>query len=455
MGPAEILKELGPLACPDMGKAEEPYRRRTPRSAKLDEESRGLTAGGTSHNLRRFAPYPFYTARARGSRLWDVDGNEYVDLWMGHYALILGHAHPVVVEALQRQAEEGNLWGTASELEVQLARLIHALVPCAERVRFSTTGSEATMYAVRLARGYAGGNRVLKIEGGWHGFNSDLLVATGGPFKDPESLGLLPEVLRNVGTMPFNDLGTCLKKIETTPELAAVIVEPFLGAGNFIPGDRDYVAGLREACDDKGCLLVFDEIISGFRLGLGGAQEYYGVTPDLATFGKIMGGGLPASCVAGRADIMDLASPDKLKSGKGVAIGGGTYSCNAMALRAGLVTLEHLKGYPEVYENLDAMGSAARKGVAEALEAAGVQAETTGVGSLFQTHLLRRQARLRSARDVWEATDAAAEEEFRLGLINEGYYTMHGGGAFSAAHSPEEAEGLISAVTRAARAMKG
>lgn len=437
-------------AQPFDGRMESAYRGRTKASAAMAARAKAVIPGGTSHALRWYDPYPFFVARAQGSHAWDLDGNGYVDFWMGHWALILGHSPPVVVEALRRQMEEGTHWGMVSALEVEYAELIHEIVPCAERVVFTNTGSEANMYAVRLARGFTGGHRVLKLEGGWHGYNTDLIPGD----RHRPSVGLPPDARSNVGTIPFNDLKSARAKIETTPDLAAVIIEPFLGGSSFITPDPEYLRGLREACDDQGCILIFDEVVTGFRLALGGAQEYYGVKPDLATFAKVLGGGLPAACIAGREDIMELANARRWgDKGKAVAIGGGTFSTNPLSMTAGLATVRYLKDHPDLYGELEAKGNRVRRGIEEALGDAKVPAECTGVESLFETHFFQsKPVPLRSYADVERATlPGFADGPLRMALLNRGFYTMHGGGAISAAHSDEELEALVAAIAEAAK----
>ncbi len=225
---------------------EKNYEQKTRRSRALFERAGRLIPGGVCHAIRYFHPYPFFAERASGPRIWDVDGNEYVDFWMGHGALILGHNPPNVVEALREQLGFGCQWGTVNELELDLAEMVVRLVPSAEMVRFCNTGAEATMYACRLARGYTGRETIAKMEGGWHGFNSDLLYYVHGPFEAPESLGLVP-ARDKIVPLPFNDTEETLARLqEYKDDLAAVIVEPVLGSGGFLPADRQYLQALRD-----------------------------------------------------------------------------------------------------------------------------------------------------------------------------------------------------------------
>lgn len=377
-----------------------------------------------------------------------------MDYWIGHLALILGHNHPVVTEALREQLEHGVHWGTATPGEVDLAELVVDAVPCAEEVRFCNTGAEATMYAARLARGYTGRSVILKAEGGWHGFSSDLLVGVNGPFEGSESLGLPTPSELGVKTFPFNDVETTVEAIRQEGDLAALIVEPVLGAGGAIPADRDFLLALREETERVGALLIFDEVITGFRLGLGGGQEYYGVTPDLVTLGKILGGGLPVGCVAGRGEVMELADPRR-GAGKRVSIGGGTFSANPLTMSAGLSTLRYLKQHPSVYEKLGAMGKEIRERATAPFQDRGMPALCTGVESMFQVHFPRKEGvDLRSARDVYELTDSSLREEsFKLGLLTHGVYTVHGGGGLSTAHEREDLERFFQATDRVAEVM--
>ncbi|TET60535.1 aminotransferase class III-fold pyridoxal phosphate-dependent enzyme, partial [Candidatus Aerophobetes bacterium] len=266
------------------------YRTRTPESEKLFERAKKVMAGGVCHNIRYFPPYPFYIKEARGSKVWDVDGNEYIDLWMAHYEAILGHSPEIIVNEVSRILSKGMHWGLVNEYQVELAELICQVVPSAEKVRFCCSGTEATMYAVRLARAFTGKSVILKVEGGWHGANTDLSVAIHSPYEEKESAGLLPEVSRYTKSIPFNDVEGSLRIMRQNAEnLAAVLIEPVPGQG-YVPAESGYLEALREEARKLDALLIFDEVIDGFRLSLGGAQEKYGITPDLTTLGKILGG---------------------------------------------------------------------------------------------------------------------------------------------------------------------
>ncbi len=433
------------------------YINRTSGSRALHERATAVIPGGISHEIRYFAPYPFYVKSGKGSRVWDVDGNELLDFWIGHFALMLGHNHPVVEEAVRDQLERGMHWGMAHERELQLAEAVTRTVPCAESVRFCNTGAEATMYAVRLTKGYTGRSTVLKAEGGWHGFCTDLLVAVHGPFDRPESPGIPEEVQRSVKTFPFNDVEGASTAIRGEKDLSAVIVEPVLGAGGAIPADREFLKVLREETEARDVLLIFDEIITGFRLAVGGAQEYYGVVPDLVALGKILGGGLPVGAVAGTDDIMQLSSPTGGREGRRVSIGGGTFSANPLTTAAGLAALGYLEGHTDEYRRLALLGERIRSDVPKGLAEEGVETICTGTESLFQVHFPREAGvEIRNAGDVYEKTHRGLREnEFKLLLLNRGVYTMHGGGALSFAHTKEDVDHLVEAARAVAGDVKG
>ena len=254
------------------------YRDLSAQSQALFRRAERVMPGGIGHSFRYHWPYPVYAVRAKGSKFWDVDGNEYVDLWMAHYARITGHAPDFIIDELARKLSDGIHVGIVNEYEVEFAEMLCEIVRSAEKVRFCCTGTEATMYAVRLARGYTDRKMILKIEGGWHGPNPDLMHKINIPLESAESLGLLPEISEYTKTLPFNDIEGAMRVIdETADDLAGVIIEPIPGTG-FIPPDPRYLKALREETSKVGALLIFDEIITGFRLSLGGGQEEFGIT---------------------------------------------------------------------------------------------------------------------------------------------------------------------------------
>ncbi len=434
------------------------YQQKTPFSETLFKRAKGVMPGGISHNVHYFPPYPFFVKKAKGSRIWDVDGNEYVDLWMGHFTHILGHHSEVVIEAIERQLQEGIHWGILFEKQVEWAELVQELIPCAEMVRFCCSGTEATMYAVRVARGFTGKKTILKIAGGWHGANTDLSVGIKAPYEKEESLGLPPELQKYTKVIPFNDLPGSFEVIQKNKDdLAGVILEPVIGEGGFIPATMEYLEMLRSETERLGALLIFDEVISGFRVALGGAQERFHITPDLTTLGKITGGGLPVGALVGKREIFEKTSPEK-KGNKWerILIGGGTFSSHPLTAAAGLAMLRYLKDQAaEVYPLLEAKGEEVRKGVQESLRNEAIDAVVTGIGSLFQTHFpLQKGVILNSPHSIHRFTDLERREtEFRIRMLTKGVHVMHGGGGLSMAHSDEDIERIIQATGEVAREM--
>lgn len=378
------------------------YESKTKRSKQLFGHASSIIPSGTSHNIRYFEPYPFFARMASGKYIYDVDGNAYTDYWMGHWSLILGHSPKVVVDVLRDRAVEGTIFGTVNEHALRLAELIRKLMPRAEMLRFASTGSEATMYAVRLARAYTGKRMVAKIEGGWHGFNTDLMHSVNYPFHEPEGKGILEEELRYVVALPFNDIHGSISILDRVKDdLACIIVEPLLGGAGCIPADRDYLYALQEHARKSSALFILDEIVTGFRLSLHGAQHIYSLEPDLFTLGKIAGGGLPIGIVCGLKDIMSLADVRGKSKGDRVSIGGGTYSENPLSISAGLAVLDHLARNPYIYSRLEVLGDEVRRGIDKVMSEHGVRVKSTGMGSLFLTHFLSDGVEdVKSARDV-------------------------------------------------------
>ena len=343
------------------------------RSRALFEEAKKYIPGGVNSPVRAFKSVgdtPRFIAKAKGSHIWDVDGNEYIDYVCSWGPMILGHAHPEVIKAIQEQAEKGTSYGAPTELEVKLAKMIVELVPSVEKVRMVNSGTEATMSAIRLARGYTGRNKVIKFEGGYHGHVDALLVKAGSgltTFGVPTSPGIPEDFAKHTITVPFNDIDALKKVIdEVGNDVAAVIMEPVMANAGLIIPEPGFLEKVRELTAEKGIVLIFDEVITGFRLSLGGAQEYFGITPDLSCFGKIIGGGLPVGAFGGKAEIMNYLAPE------GPVYQAGTLSGNPLAMVAGIKTLELLK-QPGVYENLREKTDKLAEGLKEAARAAGIE----------------------------------------------------------------------------------
>ena len=342
------------------------------RSKALFEEAKKYIPGGVNSPVRAFKSVgdtPRFIAKAKGSHIWDVDGNEYIDYVCSWGPMILGHAHPKVVEAVKSQAEKGTSYGAPTELEVELAKMIVELVPSVEKVRMVNSGTEATMSAIRLARGYTGRNKVIKFEGGYHGHVDALLVKAGSgltTFGVPTSPGIPEDFAKHTITVPFNDIDALKRVIdEVGHDVAAVIMEPVMANAGLIIPEPGFLEAVRELTAEKGIVLIFDEVITGFRLSLGGAQEYFGVTPDLSCFGKIIGGGLPVGAFGGKAEIMDHLAPE------GPVYQAGTLSGNPLAMAAGIATLKELQK-PGVYQELRSKTEKLSEGLKEAAKAAGI-----------------------------------------------------------------------------------
>ncbi|PIV19849.1 MAG: hypothetical protein COZ69_00160 [Deltaproteobacteria bacterium CG_4_8_14_3_um_filter_45_9] len=434
------------------------YRLKTPLSENLFERAKEVMPGGISHNIHYFPPYPFFIKKAKGSKIWDVDGNEYIDLWMGNYTHILGHRPQVIVRVIEEQLKEGIHWGIVYKKQIEWAELIRELVPCAEMVRFCCSGTEATMYAVRLARAFTGKKTILKIAGGWHGANPDLSLGIKMPYEKEESLGLLPDLQQYTKAISFNDLSSSLKVIhKNRKDLAGIILEPVVGEGGFNPATKEYLHMLRSETKKLKALLIFDEVISCFRVAIGGAQERFNITPDLTTLGKIVGGGLPVGALVGKREILEKTSPEKKsKKWERVLIGGGTFSAHPLTAAAGLAMLCYLKDRrKEVYPLLEKKGEIVRKGVQEALDQEGVAAVVTGIGSLFQTHFpFKKGETLNSPHSINRFTDIEKREiEFRIRMLTKGIHVMHGGGCLSIAHTDEDIEKIIKAARKVGKEM--
>jgi glutamate-1-semialdehyde 2,1-aminomutase len=328
------------------------------------------------------AEHPIFVDRGKGASIWDVDGNRYVDYVQSWGPLILGHADPRVVRAISQAAERGTSFGAPTELETRMAQLLTDAFPSIERVRFVSSGTEATMSAIRLARGFTGREKLVKFEGCYHGHADGLLVKAGSgalTLGTPDSPGVTAGTAAATISVPFNDLGLVERAFDDNPrEIAAVIVEPIAGNMGVVPPSPGFLAGLRQLTRNAGALLIFDEVITGFRVSPGGAQALYGIAADLTCLGKIIGGGLPVGAYGGRADVMAMLAPD------GPVYQAGTLSGNPLAMTAGIETLTALRE-ADVYETLERRSARLAAGVAAAASAADAPVFCTRVGSMFTT----------------------------------------------------------------------
>jgi glutamate-1-semialdehyde 2,1-aminomutase len=353
------------------------------RSEELYKRAKRLIPGGVNSPVRAYEPYPFFTKTASGSHIIDVDENDYVDYCLGFGPLILGHSHPKIVEAVKAQLVYGSLYGTPTEQEIDLAELVSEVVPSAEMVRLVSTGSEATMAATRVARGFTGKKKIIKFEGCYHGSNDYMLVKAGSgatTFGMPDSLGIPKETTRNTIVVPFNDIEKLERAIkENKNDLAAVIVEPVMGNMGVILPKIGFLQALRELTEAFGVVLIFDEVITGFRLAIGGAQEYFNVKPDMTALGKILGGGFPMAAYVGKEEIMRMIAP----SGK--VYQSGTFSGNPVSVAAGLATLRFLRGEGEsFYKRLEAKCSKVVEPLLKVVRDFGLKVQINHVASMFQ-----------------------------------------------------------------------
>jgi glutamate-1-semialdehyde 2,1-aminomutase len=374
--------------------------------------------GGVNSPVRAFQPYPFFTRWSAGSRIFDVDGGEYIDYCLGYGPLILGHAHPKVIEAVKEQLEMGSLYGTPIEQEVELAEFICKLVPCAEMVRLVSTGGEATMSAIRAARGFTGKKKVLKFEGCYHGAHDSVLVKAGSgatTFGVATSFGIPEESVRNTVVVPFNNVAafeTAVK--ENRADLAAVIVEPVIGNIGVVLPKEGFLETLREVTEAYGVVLIFDEVITGFRLALGGAQEYFGVVPDMVALGKIVGGGFPLAAFAGRKEIMSLVAP------AGGVYQAGTFSGNPVSVAAALATLGYIKSKGGgFYEALETKTNAIVAALGAMIEKRGCRFQVNHISSMFQVFFAPKAVYdYRSAKTA----DVELFKTYHRGLLGKGVF---------------------------------
>jgi glutamate-1-semialdehyde 2,1-aminomutase len=414
-------------------------------SARIFKAATAVIPGGVNSPVRAFGAVggtPVVIARGHGARVYDADGNEYIDYVGSWGPLILGHAHPTVVAAVTAAAKRGTSFGAPTEAEVRLAQLITAAYPAAEKVRLVSSGTEATMTALRLARAYTGRDTVLKFAGCYHG-HSDCLLAKGGSglmtLAIPSTPGVPKAFTALTAVLPYNDLAAVERFAkQRKSKIAAIIVEPIAANMGVVPPAKGFLEGLRKFCDRTGALLIFDEVITGFRVAWGGAAELYGVRPDLVTFGKIIGGGLPVGAYGGRRDIMDLMAP------VGNVYQAGTLSGNPIATAAGIATLEALKR-PGTYAELERKSRALEEGLREAFASTGVAVTLTRVGSLLTAFFAKG-----AVTDYASAgrSDSRAYARFFHGMLERGVYlapSQFEAAFVSLAHTAKDIERTVKA----------
>jgi len=446
------------------------YQSKHIKSKEIFKQASKLQVRGGSHNLRLFDPFPFYDVRADGSKVRDVDGHTYIDFWQGHFANILGHNPPFVLDSLRKyfQKGQGLTTGFPGVYQKELARLILKQVR-ADKIRFTTSGTLATMYALMLALAFTKRDMWLKTGGGWHGSHPYLLKGISAyeqGLNQVESAGLASGLEAKIIVTRFNDLGDLEEKFRVHGErIAGFIVEPFIGAGGFIFAAKDYLQRSRELTSEYHSLLIFDEVVSGFRFHAGGVQSLYGIKPDLTVLGKAIGGGMPVSAVAGKGDIMDLCSPQR-KPGERVKFDGGTFSAHPASMLAGLTYLTYLVEHEdEIYPRIGNLGEKVRRGIEEIFNSYGFNVKCSGYGnknakssSLVGVQFLRKKIeKITSPDEVWnpEVSDSEIREKiFKLAMLEEGFNIFHGYGAISSAHTEDEIQASLDAVERIAKRWK-
>jgi glutamate-1-semialdehyde 2,1-aminomutase len=403
------------------------YKDRTPNSRAHHEKAGLVLPGGDTRSATYFSPYPVYMEKGRGCRLYDADGNEYLDMLGNYTSLIHGHALPAIVEAIREQALKGTVFGAAAAIQYRHAEHLCKRLPSVDSIRYCNSGTEASLFAIRAARAFSGRDRIIKIDGGYHGghdlaeVNNIANIETDGPPKATVHAGIPASVLQDVEIVPFNDLTAVASVLETDADrIAAIIVEPVLGAGGVIPPQPAYLAGLRELADRFRVLLIFDEVIT-FRLSSGGMQKLTGVMPDLTSLGKIIGGGLPAGAFGGRSDIMAIFDPAHPKA----LTHSGTFNAANIVMAAGLCALNSLD-QPAI-DRINSLGERLRAGFQTAFSEAGIRGQVTGIGSLNQVHWCGDAPQ--NARDAARAMADAGPLPglLHLELINRGIYSAKRG----------------------------
>jgi glutamate-1-semialdehyde 2,1-aminomutase len=418
------------------------------RSEALFAEALRHIPGGVNSPVRAFRAVggqPFFAQRAKGARVWDVDDNEYID-YVGTWGpAILGHAHPKIIRAVQQAAEHGTSFGIPNPAEVVMAKLICQAAPSVEKVRLCNSGTEACMSAIRLARGFARRDKIIKFDGCYHGHADSLLVKAGSgalTFGHPDSAGVPADFAKHTLALPFNDTESVKACFEANAgQIAGVILEPVPGnAGLYVP-KPGYLEFLRKITEQHGALLIFDEVMTGFRLAFGGAQARFGVRPDLSCFGKIIGGGLPVGAFGGRSEIMDCLAP------LGPVYQAGTLSGNPLAMAAGITALEELRA-GDAYQRLEELGAALEMGLRDAAKSAGVPVQFKRCGSMFCNYFTNEP--VHNLADAMRS-DRARFAKFFHGLLAEGVYlapSQFEAGFLSTAHSPDDIEKTVAAVAK-------
>jgi len=425
------------------------------RSTELQRRAEKFLPGGVDSPVRAFRAVggnPPFVVRGEGAYLWDADGNRYLDYFGSWGPMILGHAFPPVVEAIQRSAAGSASFGASTPSEGDLAELIVEAYPSVEKLRFVSSGTEATMSAIRLARAFTGRNYIIKFEGCYHGHSDGLLVKAGSgvaTFGIPGSAGVPDEIAHFTLALPFNDISAVEAAFAAhRGQIACVILEPVVGNMGCVPPEDDYLQALRDITKQEHSLLIFDEVMTGFRVAYGGAQELYGVQPDMTTLGKIIGGGLPCGAFGARTEIMDMLAP------LGPVYQAGTLSGNPLAMAAGIATIEHLKEHrDDVYAKLEAMSAAVADGVAAEAAKADVFLTTNRVGAMFTWFFTANRV---TDFDSASTSNTAAFGQFHRAMLDQGVWlppSQYEAAFLSTAHTMEDITTTVKAATSAFTAL--
>lgn len=440
----------------------EQYQLRTPRSAALAAQARELLPGGVAHDSRLLESHPIYVARAAGSRKWDVDGNEYVDYSGGHGALLLGHNHPAVTAAVARQLALGTHFGACHELEIRWAETIRLLMPAAERVRFTSSGTEATLLALRIARAATGRTKVLRFAGHFHGWHDHVASGYGSHFDGSATPGVLPGIAEQMVMIPAGN-PEALERVLTEHDFAAAIIEPTGASWGQVPLNPEFLFQLRDATERRGVALIFDEVISGFRCSPGGAQGVFGIRPDLITLAKIVAGGLPGAAVVGKAELMDELDPEAARRrGKEKIAHHGTFNANPLSAAAGIAALEII-ATTDACERASEFAAQLRNAMNDVLTEEQVDWSVYGSFSGFHIftnpdHLPIRPHEIDACRfgyEVLKAKRPAVVTALRLGMLVHGVELFGWpGGPTSMVHSERDLQQTAEAFRNTVRAMK-
>ena len=427
----------------------------TKSSKEIFERAKKAIPGGVNSPVRAFQSvnkeYPIFIKKAKGCKLYDEDGNEYLDMIGSWGPMILGHNYPEVLETVKSEIENGTSFGLPTKKEVELAELVKSCYKGIDKIRLTTSGTEATMAAVRLARAYTGKNKILKFEGCYHGHSDSLMVKAGSgllTFEHQDSNGITEGVIKDTITLPFGDIKKIKELVEKEKDIACIIMEPIPANMGLVETDKKYLQEVRDLTQKENIVLIFDEVISGFRVSLGGAAEYFGIKPDLITLGKIIGGGYPVGAFGGKEEIMNLVSP------VGGVYHAGTLSGNPVSVSAGIKTISILKDRPEIYREINEKTKKIVEGIRELIEKYEIPATVNSVGSLYT--IFFSKDKVKTLEDAINTDDKLYEIYFTTMLENgiiapPSKYEAH---FISLAHKSEDIEKILETVEKAFKNMK-